>query len=214
MVSRYMIAPGPPVIASVCRTTSPSASRSSPEASASRCASVTAVKATKWIRLRASFIRVPAPSGPACTTFDPIRASTGPATSYAASEPPTMIARVPSAAPIGPPLTGASRTRTPSASSSAGVLGATVECTTSTGVAPEASTSAATLRTWSSSRTITQSTSTSATSVTEPAAVAPAATSSATGSGTTSCTRRSNSEASRSAIGLPMFPSPTKPTAS
>jgi hypothetical protein len=32
--------------------------RSSPDASASRCASVTAVKATKWMRLRASFIRV------------------------------------------------------------------------------------------------------------------------------------------------------------
>ena len=43
VVSRCMIAPGPPVIASVCRTTSPSATRSSPAASASRCASVAAV---------------------------------------------------------------------------------------------------------------------------------------------------------------------------
>ena len=44
-----------------------------------------------------------------------------------------MIARVPSAAPTGPPLTGASSSRTPTASacpaSSAGVPGATVECT-------------------------------------------------------------------------------------
>ena len=55
VVSRCMIAPGPPVIASVCRTTSPSATRSSPAASASRCASVAAVNATKCIMLRASF---------------------------------------------------------------------------------------------------------------------------------------------------------------
>ena len=108
-----MIAPGPPVIASVCRTTSPSATRSSPEASASRCASVTAVKETKWIRLRASFIRVPAPTGPACTVFDAISDSAFSASAYASSDPPTIIASVPSAAPMGPPLTGASSSRTP-----------------------------------------------------------------------------------------------------
>src|SRR5690606_26726294 len=53
-----------------------------------------------------------------------------------------------------------------------------------------------------------------ASSVTELAATAPAATSSATGSGATSKTPSSTSSvpASRSAIGLPMLPRPTKPT--
>jgi hypothetical protein len=136
-----MIAPGPPVIASVCPITSPSAARSSPDASASRCPSVTAVKATKWIRLRASFILVPAPSGPACTTFEPIRPRTRAATAYADSSPPTMITSDRSDASIGPPLTGASRTRTPMASISPGVDEAIVECTSSTGFAPAETTS-------------------------------------------------------------------------
>src|SRR5690606_26123393 len=113
VLSRCMIAPGPPVIVSVWRTTSPSALRSRPAASASRCASVAAVKATKCSMLRASLNFVPAPTGPACTTFDPITRSAGAARSKACSSAPTMIASVPSAAPIGPPDTGASRTLMP-----------------------------------------------------------------------------------------------------
>ena len=72
-----MIAPGPPVIASVCRTTLPSSTRSRPAASARRCASVAAVNATKCIRLRASLNFVPAPIGPAWVTSDPMRVERG-----------------------------------------------------------------------------------------------------------------------------------------
>ncbi|SKT46165.1 Uncharacterised protein [Mycobacteroides abscessus subsp. abscessus] len=60
-----MMAPGPPVMASVCRTTLPRSVMSNPQLSAKRCASPAAVKATKCRRLRASFIRVPAPGAPA-----------------------------------------------------------------------------------------------------------------------------------------------------
>ena len=92
---------------------------------------MTAVNATKCIRLRASFILVPAPIGPACTTLEPIASSAGRAAANASSDPPTMIASVPSAAPIAPPLTGASSTFTPCraavSASWAGVAGATVE---------------------------------------------------------------------------------------
>ena len=73
--SRSMIAPGPPVIASVCRTILPSSIRSMPAASARRWASAAAVKATKCSRLRASFARVPEPTGPRSTTCEPISAS-------------------------------------------------------------------------------------------------------------------------------------------
>ena len=77
-----------------------------------------------------------------------------------------MIASVPSMAPIGPPLTGASRTSTSCrdavTSSCRGVSGAIVECTTKHRPRLRAAPSAwpSTSRTWSSSRTITQSTST------------------------------------------------------
>src|SRR5439155_1196484 len=66
-VSRTMIAEAPPVIASECRTTCESARRSIPAASASRSASPTPAYITKCVRLRASFMRVPVPIGPACT---------------------------------------------------------------------------------------------------------------------------------------------------
>ncbi|COV74697.1 Uncharacterised protein [Mycobacterium tuberculosis] len=42
VVLRNMIAPAPPVNESLCRTTFPSATRSKPQASASRCASAAA----------------------------------------------------------------------------------------------------------------------------------------------------------------------------
>ena len=68
MSSRTMIAPGPLVSASVCRTTRPSACRSSPAASASFMASHAAAYEVNVNMLRASFIRVPAPGSPAWMT--------------------------------------------------------------------------------------------------------------------------------------------------
>ena len=77
VVSRSMTAPAPPVMASVCRTTRPSLAMSMPAASASREASAAAVKEMKCSRLRASFIRVPAPTSPAWTGIAAHRANTG-----------------------------------------------------------------------------------------------------------------------------------------
>ena len=120
-----------------------------------------------------------------------------------------MIARVPSAAPMAPPLTGASTHAHAVTAGDVGQLaaassGATVEwtATTSAGVAAAArATSPSTSRTWSSSRTITQT-------QVDPVGQlgdarrppsAPAASSSATGSGATSYTRRSAPAARRAA---------------
>ena len=64
------MAPGPLVSASVCRTTRPSACRSSPAASASFMASQAAAYDVNVNMLRASFIRVPAPGVPAWITSD------------------------------------------------------------------------------------------------------------------------------------------------
>ncbi len=77
VVSRTMIAPGPPVTESLCRTTRASFRRSSPAASARRWASPAAVKAVKCMRLRASLVRVPVPAGPMCTTRLAQQANTG-----------------------------------------------------------------------------------------------------------------------------------------
>ena len=72
-----MIAPGPPLCASLCRTTRPSFCRSIPAASASLDASQAAAKPMKVNMLRASFIRVPAPGSPARTTSEAHCLNTG-----------------------------------------------------------------------------------------------------------------------------------------
>ena len=77
VVSRSITAPAPPVMASVWRTTRPSLVMSMPAASASREASAVAVNEMKCRRLRASFIRVPAPTSPACTGMPAHSANTG-----------------------------------------------------------------------------------------------------------------------------------------
>ena len=103
---------------------------------------------------------VPLPSSPARTIFDPMTESTGSTALNPSALAPTMIASEPSAAPMGPPETGASmistakpHTAITSFTSSAGVDGATVEwMTNDTGtmvlrVVRSARTSARTLRT-------------------------------------------------------------------
>ncbi len=86
---------------------------SMPKPSAMRNASLTATPHTPAMRLLQSFTTSPLPTGPTWMTLAPIAASAGWASSKSAAAPPTMIARVPSAARGVPPDTGASMKRTP-----------------------------------------------------------------------------------------------------
>ena len=103
---RIQLAPLPPAIAS--RTLS----RSAPAFAASARPSAIPIAVTEPIRLFASFAISPCPIGPTCTGR-PSVSSTGRQRAYAVSEPPAMIARSPSRAATGPPLTGVSSTSMP-----------------------------------------------------------------------------------------------------
>src|SRR5699024_8928752 len=103
VVSRSIMAPAPPVIASVWRTTRPSLVMSIPAASASRDASDAAVKEMKCSRLRASFICVPAPTSPAWTGIAAQSPRTGLIASYTSLGPPTITASSHCSAPGAPP---------------------------------------------------------------------------------------------------------------
>ena len=221
-MSRNMIAPAPPVTASECRTTLPSLVMSMPAASASRAASVVAVNEMKWRRLRASFIRVPAPtSGPAWTSMSAVSANGSFSFSYASRGPPTMMARRPDAAPIAPPEIGASSSVTSRAAhrsaSSTAVSGAMVEWTVMTvpGRAADSRPSgpATTVRTCASSSTqMPMMSADAARSASDSAAVAPFSTTFATASDDRSNTVSPPAQAARlPAIGPPMLPSPTYP---
>ena len=106
-----------------------SASRSSPERSASTVASPSAMivaETTSWLQALATS---PAPSGPSSTGL-PQGASTSAAIAASSWSPPSMIERVPAIAPSSPPETGQSTTRTrpcvcaPTRSASARTAGA------------------------------------------------------------------------------------------
>ena len=88
-----------------------------PSATAIAQASASAAIVVPAIRLLQSFAAWPAPWPPTWTTRLPSSSKSGRARSNASASPPTMIVRVASVAPRGPPLTGASRT------SSVGALG-------------------------------------------------------------------------------------------
>ena len=108
VVSRSITAPAPPVMASVWRTTRPSAATSIPAASARREASAVAANEMKCSRFRANFMRVPAPTSPACTGSAAQSAKAGSQASYTSRGPPTITASSPFSAPGAPPDTGAS----------------------------------------------------------------------------------------------------------
>lgn len=191
---------------------------SRPAASASRCASVAAVNEMKWSRLRASFIRVPAPTSPAWTTSSANRPNGSRTAANASSGPPTITARRPCWAPGAPPLTGASIRWTPASAqvraSSTAVTSEIVECTAITvparAVDRMPSGPATTSRTWASSSTVTEITVASAATAAAVAAPrAPAAVNGSAASGRASqTTRPPGQSSSRSAIGAPMLPSP------
>ncbi len=216
MFSRTMIAPGPPVSASVWRTTRPSAWTSSPACSASFIASQAAAYEVKVNMLRASFIRVPAPGAPAWMTIEAHCLKAGLIRSYTERSAPTMVAISPFSAAPAPPLTGASMTwiSVYCSASSAAVVSLIVEwiAITVPGLARSAN-CPTTSRTCSSLRTTTLIRSASATSVTAAAAVAPAST-----NGSMASARRSNTvrppgqSSNRLAIGAPMLPRPMNPS--
>ena len=172
------------------------------------------------MRLRASLARVPAPTGPRCTTSVAHFEKGSRQRSTASPVPPTMTASEPSWAPMGPPETGASTTSTPlgaaAAASFSAVSALIVEwMATMVPGAAAVRTSSITAPTCSSSSTITEITSVvSATSAGEPATAAPRSARAAVASGRTSHTTKPSGHPTRwPAMGVPICPSPMKPTA-
>ncbi len=71
-------------------------------------ASELTIRCAADMRLFSAFTACPAPTSPACTTREPIAASNGRVEANACSAPPTMMVREPASAPATPPDTGAS----------------------------------------------------------------------------------------------------------
>jgi hypothetical protein len=92
---------------------------STPNPCAIRNASLTATAATPAMRLLHSLTTSPLPTAPTWITLVPMAASAGRASSTSPALPPTMMARVPSLAPVTPPETGASMNRRPRSAAAA-----------------------------------------------------------------------------------------------
>src|SRR6266508_4260936 len=165
----------------------------------------------------------PEPTGPTCTIVLPSDSRMGSAASKSSAAPPTMIERVASTAPASPPLTGASRNRTPRACAALptrrAVSGRIVLMSISSSpwraVDRTPSSPSTTASTSGESGTIVITTSApAATSAAEPAALAPADTRARTGSWERLWTVSSWPARTRcSAMGLPITPRPMNPIA-
>src|SRR5918999_145668 len=89
-----------------------------PSRSATAQASAIATMVTPAMRLLQSFAAWPAPAGPTCTTRVPSASRSGRCLLNVPRLPPTMIVSEAAPAPVGPPLTGASRDPIPARPSS------------------------------------------------------------------------------------------------
>ncbi len=196
---------------------------STPCASSSTIASLTSSIVPATISWLAALTVCPAPVGPTWTMVLPSDWRMGSAVSKSSASPPTMIDRLASRAPTSPPLTGASRNRTPLACASPAtrraVSGRTVLMSMSSipsrAMLRTPSSAMATSSTSGESGTTVMTTSASAaTSAGDVPAVAPTATSFCTGPGDRLCTLTAWPARTRcSAMGWPITPRPMNPIA-
>ena len=188
---------------------------SRPAASTSASASATPSSARPTITWFATFAMCPAPGPPTCTTFAPTVSSTGRTRATSSSLPPAMIARVAAAAPSAPPDTGASTQPMPRARrrSARSRLSTGFELPMSSTTWPgrsRGSSCSSTAPTAAESERLSRTTSAAAASSNGRSGM-PLVSSSA--SGDRFHARTSMPAAARlRAIGLPMRPSPRKPT--
>src|SRR5919112_790897 len=189
-----------------------------PNTSASETASIVSAT-TIWL---AAFTTCPVPTGPTWVTVLPMTSKSGGARPKSSSLPPTMMESVPSMAPTSPPLTGASSIEAPRSSASPAsssvttgeiVLMSTIRAPSLTPSSTPSSPASTSSTCGESGSMVMIMSDRSAPSLGFSATVAPSR-SSAFSRVRLYATSSWPASMRFSAIGLPMIPSPIKPTAS